>query len=99
MVTIYVLLSLKNGIHYVGMTTDLERRLKEHNAGKSKFTSGHTPWIIIYQEDSSDFSEGRKREKYLKSAAGKKFILKLLQNQNEATQPPFHSGNTGSLPD
>ena len=77
-VSVYVLKSAASGKHYVGMTTDLPRRLKEHNSGRSKFTSGHIPWVLIYKEDSSDFASGRLREKYLKTAAGKRFIEKAL---------------------
>ena len=79
MITIYVLRSFKNGVHYVGMTENIQRRLIEHNAGKSKFTSGHTPWEIIYTEMAENFIEGRIREKYLKTSAGKKFYLKVIE--------------------
>ena len=77
-VSVYVLKSEASGKHYVGMTSDLSRRLKDHNSGRSKFTSGHIPWVLIYQEDSPDFVTGRKREKYLKTAAGKRFIEKVI---------------------
>ena len=60
------------------MTEDLVNRLKEHNAGKSKFTATYKPWKIIYTENAQNFLEARKREIYLKSTAGKKFILKHL---------------------
>ena len=78
MVTVYVLKSLINGKHYVGMTEDLGNRLKEHNSGKSKFTSAFLPWEIIYIEETKDFKEGRVREKYLKTAGGKNFMRKKL---------------------
>ena len=83
--TVYVLRSLSSNILYVGMTQDIERRIAEHNAGKSKFTSGHIPWVVLYKEPCPDSTSARKREKYLKSAAGKRFIQKILQ--------------AGSLPD
>ncbi len=60
------------------MTQDIDRRLSEHNKGKSKFTSSHTPWKLIYQEDSGDSIAARSREKYFKSAAGKRFLKALL---------------------
>jgi putative endonuclease len=92
MVTIYVIQSEVNFKLYVGMTQDLQRRLKEHNSGKSKFTSAFVPWKIIYSEEQPDFTSARVREKYLKSASGKRFLSKMIQ-------PDFHSGNMGSLPD
>gem|GEM_PF-1562811 len=47
---VYVLRSQKNGKIYVGMSQDIDRRLAEHNSGKSKFTSGHLPWKLVYSE-------------------------------------------------
>jgi len=76
MVYVYVLVSKKSGKLYVGITKDLDKRLAEHNAGKSKFTKGHIPWIRVYQETHEDYPSARKREKYLKSAAGKKWLKK-----------------------
>ena len=78
MVTIYVLESMVAKKLYVGMTEDLKNRLKEHNAGRSKFTSAYKPWRVIYTEHALNFTEGRIREKYLKTSAGKKFIQKQL---------------------
>ncbi len=61
------------------MTQDIERRLTEHNAGKSKFTSGHVPWILVHTEKCHDTIAARKREQYLKSATGKRFIQTILK--------------------
>jgi putative endonuclease len=61
----------------VGSTVDIKRRLYEHNySGKSVYTKRYRPWIIIYQEEYNNLMEARKREKYLKSAAGRRFIKK-----------------------
>ena len=67
----YVLKSLKSGIHYYGSTSDLKKRLKNHNAGKSKFTKGHRPWEIIYSEKYDTRTEAIKRERFFKSIDGK----------------------------
>ncbi|MEI7801868.1 MAG: GIY-YIG nuclease family protein [Bacteroidota bacterium] len=76
---VYVIQSLKSGVRYTGMATDVLIRVSEHNAGKSKFTSGHIPWKLIYQESGfKNSADARGREKYLKSAAGKKFVEKNL---------------------
>jgi len=50
--SVYVLKSLSSGKHYVGMAMNVENRFNEHNAGKSKFTSGHRPWKLIYSENN-----------------------------------------------
>ena len=77
-VCVYVLESEKDGLRYVGMTIHLEDRVAEHNAGKSKFTRGHVPWKLIYFETVEGRIEARKREKYIKSAAGRRFVKKQL---------------------
>ena len=72
--TVYVLKSLKSGKRYVGMTQNLADRIAQHNTGKSKFTSGHLPWKLVHQENFETTLDARKREKYLKSAAGRRFL-------------------------
>ena len=44
----YMLFSSKHGVFYTGITTDLDRRARQHNAGKgAKFTKGRGPWEIV----------------------------------------------------
>ena len=75
--SVYVLRSLSSGKHYVGMAVDVEARLKEHNRGKSRFTKGHIPWELLYEEKVGVADLARKREKYLKSASGKSHLKQL----------------------
>ena len=70
----YILKSTVVQKTYVGSTTDLERRLAEHNSGKHTFTKRYSPWIVVYSEEVANLGLARKREKYLKSAAGRRFI-------------------------
>jgi predicted GIY-YIG superfamily endonuclease len=74
---VYFLRSERDGTTYVGMATDVLARLREHNRGKSRFTRGHMPYELIYQEGPYETAEARKREKYLKSTAGKNFLRKI----------------------
>jgi len=60
------------------MTNNLDRRLKEHNSGKHFYTKRHCPWVMIYNEKYDNLKEARKREKYLKSASGRKLIKELF---------------------
>ena len=78
---IYVIESQIDARLYVGFTEFLERRIKEHNDGKTKSTKGFRPWILVYSEVVSTREEARKREKYLKSGCGKEF-LKLILHKN-----------------
>ena len=47
---VYVLLSEKDGMFYIGYTTDIDRRYKEHNDGKSKSTAPRRPFQLIFCE-------------------------------------------------
>ena len=60
------------------MSVNLESRLIEHNTGQSKYTSSRIPWKIIYHEIFETELEAVKREKYFKSAAGRRFLKKIL---------------------
>jgi putative endonuclease len=68
---VYVIQCSVSGKRYTGFTSDLTRRLKEHNSGKSKFTAGFGPWTIIYHENINTRDDARKKEKYLKSFINK----------------------------
>lgn len=69
----YVLQSDVDGTQYVGMTENPDRRLTEHNNGMVFWTKRKKPWKRILLEDWPDRRSARKREKYLKSAAGRRF--------------------------
>ncbi|MFA6257435.1 MAG: GIY-YIG nuclease family protein [Candidatus Paceibacterota bacterium] len=75
---LYILKSTVSLKSYVGITNNLNRRLAEHNSGKSFYTKRHCPWTMIYNEKYDSLKEARKREKYLKSASGRKFLKKLF---------------------
>ena len=75
MYTVYVLKSLKNNKRYVGYTSkSAEERLKEHNSGCNKWTRENGPFKIFRIETFSDKAEARKREIFLKSGQGRKFL-------------------------
>ena len=78
---VYAIVSEKDKVIYVGMATDCDLRLKEHNNGKSKYTSGHTPWRIFYREYVGDSSNAREREKYFKRGAGKRRLRAILESE------------------
>lgn len=74
---VYILKSRKDGRLYKGITADLERRLEEHNRGKTKSTKGFRPWELIHKEEFVTFEEAREREKYYKTGIGRELIRKL----------------------
>jgi putative endonuclease len=78
MITVYVIESITDETCYTGMAKDAIARLIEHNAGKNRFTKGHMPWKIIYVESHPDWATARIREKYLKTASGKRWLKERL---------------------
>ncbi|MBL7131718.1 MAG: GIY-YIG nuclease family protein [Candidatus Omnitrophica bacterium] len=80
MLYIYVLRSLKNKKRYVGSTKILpEERIKQHNYGSNNWTKHNRPFELIYKETCSTVTEARKREHFLKSGAGRKFLDETLK--------------------
>jgi len=75
--TTYVLRDLKGNL-YKGVTNDLERRLVEHQNGKTITTAKMKNISVAYTEEFDTFEQARKRELYLKSAAGRRFLKKKL---------------------
>ncbi|MEK7611970.1 MAG: GIY-YIG nuclease family protein [Patescibacteria group bacterium] len=73
MYTVYVLQD-KNDKIYKGFTNNLARRLKEHRSGMSRTTSRMEELVVVYTETYKTLAEARKRELYLKSAAGRRFL-------------------------
>ena len=74
----YILKSKKDGRIYTVYTKDLRKRLSEHNTGKSTYTKGRGPFIVIYYEACLLEKEARSRELYLKSGMGKRYLENRL---------------------
>jgi len=76
--TVYAIKSLSRKYIYVGMTNNLERRLKEHNQRENRSTKAYTPFILIFSETFKTRNLARIKEKYLKSGVGKSFLKNLI---------------------
>ena len=72
----YILKSKIQVKYYTGYTDNLERRLNEHNQGRNIYSSRYIPWKIAYKEEFTTETEAIKREKYFKSAAGRRWLKK-----------------------
>ena len=59
--------------HYVGLTSDIEKRLAGHNTGQSPHTTKYRPWKIITYHAFTDEAKAAAFEKYLKSGSGRAF--------------------------
>lgn len=71
---IYVLRSLRDNNLYIGSTSDIDKRISYHNAGKVRSTKSRKPFELLYKEQFSTVTEARKRENFLKSGQGRKFL-------------------------
>ena len=69
---VYVLLSLRDKTTYIGMTEDLDKRLREHNQGKTKSIKHKIPLEMVYFEAYNDKTKARKREMELKNNSSEK---------------------------
>jgi len=73
MFNVYIIFSESFDRFYVGMSSNVKNRLKEHNSKSVKSTKAFVPWKLIHIEKFETRIEARKREKYLKTAAGRKW--------------------------
>ena len=71
---VYVLRSTVNQNLYIGLTNNLERRIKEHNTGKNRSTKAYFPYNLLFSETFKTRPEARKREKFLKTGKGRDYI-------------------------
>lgn len=83
---IYIVLCSKGNSFYTGITTNVIRRINEHNKGKkgSKYTRSRRPVVLVYQEECVDKSSALKREYFIKQLTHKE-KEKLINETN------FHS--------
>ncbi|MBI3011391.1 MAG: GIY-YIG nuclease family protein [Candidatus Omnitrophica bacterium] len=75
----YVLQSLKDQQWYTGATGNLGRRLEEHSHGRVEATRGREPFKVIYYEACLDQHDAFRREQYLKSSWGKRYLKSRLK--------------------
>ena len=75
----YVLQSTLDKEFYVGYTTDLKKRINEHNTGKVNSTRYRKPLNLVYYELCFNRADALHREKYLKSSYGKRYIKNRLK--------------------
>jgi putative endonuclease len=76
---VYILKSCVREIYYIGCTTDIKKRISEHNSGKTKSTRPYVPWRAIYSEVFTDKNEAYKREWHLKHPKGYLEKLEIIK--------------------
>jgi putative endonuclease len=74
----YVLLSDRDGEFYIGSTGDLRERLRQHTKGQVRSTAYRRPLPLIYYEGCLCADDARRRERYLKTGRGGRFLKQRL---------------------
>ena len=74
----YILKSVNHDYFYKGHCQNIEKRLLEHNSGMTSSIKPFIPFKILYFEEFETRELAIKREKYFKTATGRRFIKKLL---------------------
>lgn len=67
---VYVLISTKDKRLYIGTTSDIKKRLMNHNSGYVQATKNRCPFKLIHLESYIELSDAKRREKYLKGGKG-----------------------------
>ena len=78
MYIVYIIQSQKTGRYYIGVTTDIKKRLDSHNRGANKSTCNRGPWKLVYKEEFNDKSRAWYREKQIKKFKGGEAFKKLV---------------------
>jgi putative endonuclease len=83
---VYFLQSQRANRFYIGCSTDIEKRLVQHNAGYTKSTKPYRPWVLIHSEKYDTKSAAEKREWHLKHPQG------YLEKKSIIAQYGSHGG-------
>ncbi len=71
------ILRLCDGSHYTGLTGDIDRRISEHQRGRSKSTRHRLPVVVIHQVEVANRQLARKLEVKIKKMGAKRYLSKL----------------------
>ena len=74
MFSVYAISSETRNYIYVGLTSNLAKRIEFHNNGYERTTAPYRPFRLIFSEEFPDRPTARLKEKYLKSGIGKEFL-------------------------
>ncbi|MES2836230.1 MAG: GIY-YIG nuclease family protein [Bacteroidota bacterium] len=81
---VYAISSEEKNYIYVGLTSNIDERIKRHNLGYEKTTKPYRPFLLIFMEKCENRVEARKREKYWKSGIGKELLRQIRLEKTKA---------------
>ncbi len=76
---VYAIHSLTRNYTYIGLSSNVENRVDQHNRGKERTTKPYRPFALVWRERFNTRTEAREREKYLKSGSGKALLKEYLE--------------------
>ena len=77
---VYVLKNADDTPHfYVGLTSNVEARIADHNAGRCPHTASRRPWRLHVAIEFPDEPRARRFERYLKSGSGRAFAKRHFE--------------------
>jgi putative endonuclease len=91
---VYILRSERDSGFYIGFSTNLRARLRQHQDGERFATKSRGPWKLVYYEAYTEREDAEGREKFLKSGAGRRFLRTQLRHYLKR----FAAGVPASVP-
>ena len=80
MAYVYILKSIKSNSYYVGSTKDINRRIKQHNAGNVTSTKYKRPYKLVFSQEIIDIKQARQIERKIKNWKRRDFIEKIIKD-------------------
>ncbi|WP_084362771.1 GIY-YIG nuclease family protein [Roseivirga echinicomitans] len=77
---VYIIYFQSRDKYYIGSCDHLERRLDDHNSGRSTYTKTGKPWVLKYSETIESRSMARVREAEIKKKKSRKYIEYLISS-------------------
>ncbi len=81
---LYILESEVNGRYYIGITSDVKKRLRQHNTGKTKSTKAYIPWNLMCKVQFPTRQEAARIERKLKNSKSRRVIEKYIDQRAES---------------
>ncbi len=80
--TLYILYSASLDKYYIGISQDVNRRLKQHNRPSSKgWTARGRPWELVFTHEYPDRLTATRAERALKRRRSKRYLEKLVNGE------------------
>ena len=80
MAYVYIIHSANNGRYYIGSTTDIERRFKQHQQGKHHSSKRFPNPQLVFKQQCDSIEIARRVERRLKSFKRKDYIEKIVKD-------------------